>query len=40
MMKELNENLVFDIGIYNGQGTCFYLSQGFNVVAVEGNPML
>lgn len=40
MMKEFNENLVFDIGMHNGQDTGFYLSQGFNVVAVEANPIL
>ncbi len=40
MTKEFNRNLVFDIGMHNGQDTGFYLSQGYNVVAVEANAIL
>jgi FkbM family methyltransferase len=34
------ENLVFDIGMHNGDDTEQYLAQGFRVVAVEANPTL
>jgi FkbM family methyltransferase len=33
-------NLVFDIGMYDGSDTRYYLSEGFKVVAVEANPNL
>lgn len=36
----LNPNLIFDIGMHVGQDSDFYLRKGFNVVAVEANPML
>jgi FkbM family methyltransferase len=31
---------IFDLGMNNGDDTRFYLSRGFNVVAVEANPVL
>ena len=31
---------VFDIGMYDGADTKYYLENGFRVVAVEGNPDL
>lgn len=34
------QNLIFDIGLYNGDDTDFYLWRGFDVVAVEANPSL
>ncbi|HRP12604.1 MAG TPA: hypothetical protein PLK37_16385 [Terricaulis sp.] len=36
----LNPNLIFDIGMHVGQDSDFYLRKGFNVVAVEANPLL
>lgn len=36
----LNPNLIFDVGMHVGQDSDFYLRKGFNVVAVEANPML
>lgn len=38
--QEVSENLIFDIGMHEGEDTEFYLKKGFNVVAVEANPML
>lgn len=35
-----NMKLVFDIGMYDGSDTEYYLSEGFRVVAVEANPNL
>ena len=33
-------NLIFDIGMYDGSDTKYYLSEGYKVVAVEANPDL
>lgn len=35
-----NNNLIFDLGFNNGDDTDFYLKKGFDVVAVEANPLL
>lgn len=35
-----NDRLIFDIGMHVGQDTDFYLRKGFDVVAVEANPIL
>ena len=34
------DDLIFDIGFYDGSDTAYYLWRGFNVVAVEANPVL
>jgi FkbM family methyltransferase len=34
------EAVVFDIGMYEGQDTAYYLEMGFRVIAVEANPAL
>jgi FkbM family methyltransferase len=36
----VNEDLVYDVGMHNGDDTALYLSQGFRVVAIEANPVL
>lgn len=33
-------DLIFDLGMYEGQDTRFYLAKGFRVVALEANPEL
>ena len=33
-------DLIFDVGMHNGEDTAFYLKKGFRVVAVEANPDL
>ena len=35
-----NSNVIFDLGMNNGDDTAFYLSRGFNVVALDANPTL
>lgn len=34
------ETLIFDVGLHTGQDTEYYLKKGFNVVAIEANPVL
>jgi len=34
------EDLIYDVGMHNGDDTAYYLDKGFQVVAVEANPML
>jgi FkbM family methyltransferase len=36
----LIDNLIFDLGFYNGDDTAYYLFKGYNVVAIEANPEL
>lgn len=36
----LHPDLIFDLGMYEGQDSRFYLSKGFRVVALEANPEL
>lgn len=31
-------DLIFDIGMYKGEDTDFYLKRGFRVIAFEANP--
>lgn len=39
-MSQLIPQLIFDIGMYKGEDTQFYLRKGFNVVAIEADPNL
>ena len=39
-MPKRNPNLIFDIGASNGTDTQFYLDKGFDVVAVEADPVM
>lgn len=32
--------LIIDVGMHDGQDTAFYLAKGFDVVAIEANPLL
>jgi FkbM family methyltransferase len=36
----MHPDLIYDIGMHNGQDTAYYLHKGFRVVAVEANPLL
>lgn len=36
----MNKNLIFDIGMHRGEDTAYYLSKGYNVVAVDADPSL
>src|SRR6185503_8538306 len=33
-------DLVYDVGLYDGTDTAYYLSRGYRVVAVEANPQM
>lgn len=35
-----DSRVVFDLGMNNGDDTAFYLSRGFNVIALDANPIL
>jgi FkbM family methyltransferase len=34
------DNLVYDVGMNNGDDAAYYLQRGFRVIAVEANPLL
>lgn len=36
----MNRKLIYDLGLHAGRDSEFYLKKGFNVVAVEANPIL
>src|SRR6476659_10205821 len=36
----METNLIFDLGMHQGEDTSFYLHKGFRVVGVEANPDL
>lgn len=40
LSRSYDKNLIYDIGMHIGQDTEFYLKKGFNVIAVEANPVL
>ncbi|MEQ9813886.1 MAG: FkbM family methyltransferase [Azospirillaceae bacterium] len=39
-MADIDDDLIFDIGMHHGDDTAFYLAKGFRVVAVEADPKL
>ncbi|MBS1586478.1 MAG: FkbM family methyltransferase [Bacteroidetes bacterium] len=36
----VTKNLVYDIGLHDGKDTDYYLHKGYNVVAVDANPVM
>ena len=36
----MNQNLIYDVGMHNGNDTAYYLHKGFNVVGIEADPIL
>lgn len=36
----MNEKLVIDVGMHNGDDTAYYLSRGYRVVAVDADPQM
>ena len=38
-MKEVQKDLIFDVGADTGDDTAYYLFKGYRVVAVEPNPL-
>jgi FkbM family methyltransferase len=39
-MTSSRSDLIFDIGSYDGEDTAYYLFRGYNVVAVDANPLM
>ena len=39
-MAKIVSDLIFDIGLYDGDDTAYYLHQGYRVVAVDANPYM
>ena len=39
-MLQLRGDLVFDVGVYNGDDTAYYLFKGYRVLAIEADPSL
>jgi FkbM family methyltransferase len=39
-MKPLEDNLIYDVGLYDGADTQYYLFRGFRVVAIDANPIM
>lgn len=37
---QVHKNLIYDVGMHNGDDTAYYLNRGFNVIAIEANPIL
>lgn len=37
-LVESHKNLIYDVGMHQGQDTDFYLKKGFDVVSFEANP--
>ena len=33
------ENLIYDVGLFDGSDTAYYLARGYNVVAIDANPV-
>ena len=38
--NRMDRDLVFDIGLHNGDDAAYYLDLGYLVVGVEANPLL
>lgn len=36
----MQKDLIYDVGMHNGDDTAYYLSKGYRVVAIEANPEL
>ena len=36
----MNRGLIFDVGFHSGQDTDYYLRKGFDVIAIDANPVL
>jgi hypothetical protein len=37
-MTQMDENLIFDVGMHKDEDADFYLKKGFPVIGVEANP--
>lgn len=39
-MSQVRSDLVYDVGLFDGGDTAYYLFRGYNVVAVDANPVM
>lgn len=39
-MAEARSNLIYDVGLFDGEDTAYYLWCGYNVVAIDANPVM
>ncbi|NCC60183.1 MAG: FkbM family methyltransferase [Verrucomicrobiae bacterium] len=37
---KMQSDLIYDVGMHNGDDTAYYLHKGYRVLAIEANPML
>ncbi len=37
---EARSDLIYDVGLYDGGDTAYYLFRGYNVVAIDANPLM
>src|SRR5580704_17412312 len=40
MSDQMIRNLIYDVGMHEGEDTKFYIERGFKVVGIEANPQL
>jgi FkbM family methyltransferase len=40
IMTKEHPNLIYDVGLFDGGDTAYYLFRGYNVVAVDANPLM
>jgi FkbM family methyltransferase len=39
-LNDMKQDLIFDIGMHEGEDTRYYLKKGYRVLAIEANPLL
>ncbi len=39
-MSEARSDLIYDVGLFDGDDTAYYLFRGYNVVAIDANPLM
>ena len=39
-MSNLRDDLIYDVGLFDGADTAYYLFRGYKVVAIEANPLM
>ena len=39
-MTEARSDLIYDVGLFDGADTAYYLFRGYNVVAIDANPLM
>ena len=39
-MTKTQSDLIYDVGLFNGDDTAYYLYRGYDVVAIDANPVM